>query len=116
MFAHLKWFASDGFSLHLSQLCEVRPRGAVGNVSDSRARDPGSNSFVSPSADSRREVVSNWKKCVHEVLLNRIGNLSLPRKIMVRLTDHPNMAIAVYRGRKQQYNNNKSFAKCRDAL
>ena len=36
--------------------------------------------LVSPSADSRREVVSYWRKYVHEVLVNRCGGLNLPRK------------------------------------
>ena len=36
---------------------------------------------------------------MHKVLVNRLGG-SLPRKIVVRLTDHPNIIIAVYRGRK----------------
>ena len=42
--------------------------------------------FVSPSADSRRAVVSYWRKYVHEVLLNSLGGRSLPRKSVVRLT------------------------------
>ena len=37
---------------------------------------------------------------VHEVLVNRLGCLSLPRKSVVRLTDRPDMAIGVYSGRK----------------
>ena len=37
---------------------------------------------------------------VHEVLVNRLGGLSLPRKSVVRLTDLPDMTIDVYRGRK----------------
>ena len=45
---------------------------------------------------------------MHEVLVNRLGGLSLPRKSVVRLTDRPDMALDVYRGRKttiqQQYN------------
>ena len=57
--------------------------------------------FISPSADSRGTVVSHWQKYVHKVLVNRLGGLSLPRKSMVRLTDHPNMTIHVYRGRKK---------------
>ena len=32
--------------------------------------------------------------------LNRLGGLSLPRKSVVRLTDHPDMTLDVYRGRK----------------
>ena len=55
---------------------------------------------VSPSAFSRRAVVSYWRKYVHEVLVNRIGGLSLPRKSVVRLTDRPDMTLDVYRGRK----------------
>ena len=37
---------------------------------------------------------------MHEVLVNRLGGLSLPRKSVVRLTDRPNMTLDVYRGRK----------------
>ena len=46
---------------------------------------------------------------MHEVLVNRLGGLSLPRKSVVRLTDRPDMTLDVYRGRKttmQQCNNN----------
>ena len=44
---------------------------------------------------------------MHEVLVNRLGGLSLPRKSVVRLTDRPDMTLDVYRGRKTtiQYNN-----------
>ena len=66
------------------------------------------HTFVSPSADSRGAVVSYWRKYVHEVLVNRLGGLSLPRKSMVRLTDRPDMTLDVYRGSKtttqQQFN------------
>ena len=37
---------------------------------------------------------------MHEVLVNRLGGLSLPRKSVVRLTDRPDMTIDVYRVRK----------------
>ena len=37
---------------------------------------------------------------MHEVLVNRLGGLSLPRKSVVRLTAHPDMTLDVYRGRK----------------
>ena len=55
---------------------------------------------VSPSADSREASVSYWHKCVHKVLVNSLGSLSLPRKSMVRLTDRPDMTLDVYCGRK----------------
>ena len=58
------------------------------------------HTFVSPSAFSRRAVVSYWRKYVHEVLVNRLGGLSLSRKSVVRLTDRPDMTLNVYRGRK----------------
>ena len=51
-------------------------------------------------ADSRRAVVSYWRKYVHEVVVNRLGDSSLPRKSVVRLTDRPDMTLDVYRGRK----------------
>ena len=41
-----------------------------------------------------------WRKYVHEVLVNRLGGLSLPRKSVVRLTDRPDMTLDVYRGHK----------------
>ena len=45
---------------------------------------------------------------MHEGLVNCLGGLSLPRKSVVtgRLTDHPDMTLDVYRGRKTtiQYN------------
>ena len=41
-----------------------------------------------------------WRKYVHEVLVNRLGGLSLPRKSVVRLTDRTDMTLDVYRGRK----------------
>ena len=37
---------------------------------------------------------------MHEVLVNRLGGLSLPRKSVVRLIDRPAMTLDVYRGRK----------------
>ena len=56
----------------------------------------GSHTFASPSADSR----GYWQKYKHEVLVNRLGGLSLPLKSVVRLTDRPDMTLDVYRGRK----------------
>ena len=37
---------------------------------------------------------------VHEILVNRFGGLSLPRKSVIRLIDRPDMTIAVSCGRK----------------
>ena len=38
-------------------------------------------------------VVSYWRKYVHEVLVNYLGGLSLPRESVVRLTDRSDMTI-----------------------
>ena len=83
------------------------PGSAVGRAPDSQVRAPGFDtqsghilSSVSPSADSRGAVVNYWCKYVHEVLVKRLGGLSLPRKSVVRLTDRLNMILDVYRGRK----------------
>ena len=46
------------------------------------------------------QVVSYWRKYVREVLVNRLGGLSPPRKSVVRLTDRPDMTLDVYCGRK----------------
>ena len=37
---------------------------------------------------------------MHEVLVNRLGGLTLPTKSVVRLTDWPNMTLDVYPGCK----------------
>ena len=37
---------------------------------------------------------------MHEVLVNPLGGLSLPRKSVVRLTDRPDMTLDVYHGWK----------------
>ena len=37
---------------------------------------------------------------MHEVLADRLGGLSLPRKSVVRLIYRPEMTLDVYRGRK----------------
>ena len=44
---------------------------------------------------------------MHEVLVNRLGGLSLLTKSVVRLADRLYMPIDVYRGHKQQHNNNQ---------
>ena len=90
------------------------PRSAIGRAPDSLSQGSWvrypvwQHTFVSPSAFSRRAVVSYWRKYVHEVLVNRLGGLSLPRISVVRLTDRPDMTLDVYRGHKttiqqQQY-------------
>ena len=50
---------------------------------------------------------SNWRK--HEVLVNRLGGLSLPRKSVVRLTDRPDMTLDVYCGRKATMQQQQQF-------
>ena len=55
------------------------------------------------------------KMYVHEVLVNRLGGLSRPRKSVVRLTDRPDMTLDVYRGRKttiQQHKWSYLLLKC----
>ena len=94
---------------HFQRMC--RPGHVVQSVGHltRKSGDLGSvwqHTFLSPSAFSRRAVVSYWRKYVHEVLVNRLGGLSLPRKSVVKLTDRPDMTLDVYRGRKTtiQYN------------
>ena len=46
---------------------------------------------------------------MHEVLVNRLGGLSLSRKSVVRLTDLPDMTLDVYRGRKTTIQQQQQF-------
>ena len=71
----------------------TRKSGVLGSI-------PWQHTFVSPSADLRGAVVIYWRKYVHELLVKRLGGLSLPRKSVVRLTDRPDMTLDVYHGRK----------------
>ena len=52
--------------------------------------------FRSPSADSKRAVVSYWRNYLHEILVIRLGGLSLPKKKVVRITDYPDMTIQLF--------------------
>ena len=49
------------------------------------------------------------QKYVHEVLVNCLGGLNLPRKSVVRLTDRPDMTLDVYRGRKTTIQQQQSY-------
>ena len=53
--------------------------------------------FLSSSMYYRN--ISYLRKNVRWVLVNRLIGLSLPRKSVVRLTDRPNITLAVDRGR-----------------
>ena len=75
------------------------------------------HTFVTPSAESRRAMDSYWQKYVHEVLVDRLGGLSLHRESVVKLTDCPDMTLDVYRGRKTitttaYLRKIKTFTKC----
>ena len=49
---------------------------------------------------------------MHEVLVNRLGGLRLPRKSVVRLTDRPDMTLDVYRGRKTTIQQQQQVLDC----
>ena len=59
---------------------------------------------------------------MHEVLVNRLGGLSLPRKSVVRLTDRPDMTLDVYRRRKTtiqqqlRHEQNECHMRCKGSL
>ena len=55
---------------------------------------------------------------MHEVLVNRLGGLSLSRKSVARLTDRPDMTLDVYYGRKTtiQYTDIFFLKKMREAF
>ena len=48
---------------------------------------------------------------MHELLVNRLGGLSLPRESVVRLTDRPDMTLDVYRGRKTTTQQQQLYSK-----
>ena len=73
-------------------------------ASDSKARGPGFDTrpatyFRFSFRWFKKDRCQLLWKYVHEVLVNRLGGLSLPKKSVGRLTDRPDMTIDVYRGR-----------------
>ena len=67
------------------------------------------------SVDLAHYGVSHGKDWVsvdcRTTLVYRLGGLSLPRKSVVRLTDHPDMTLDVYRGRKTTIQQQLLFVK-----
>ena len=53
---------------------------------------------------------------MHEVLVNHLGGLSLPRKSVVRLTDRPDMTLDVYRGCKTTMQQQQQLDDFQDVL
>ena len=49
---------------------------------------------------------------MHEVLVNRLGGLSLPRKSVVRVTDRPDMTLDVYRRGKTTIQQQQHHVDC----
>ena len=74
----------------------TRPCEAVGSTSVARARGP---RFSTRSGHIFSFSFCRFKRgscqLLAKVLVNRLGVLSLPRKSVVRLIDHPNMIIDV---------------------
>ena len=54
--------------------------------------------LLGPSADSRRAVVSYWRKNVHLELVNCLGGL--PRNSVVRVNDRARNDLNMLKGRK----------------
>ena len=52
---------------------------------------------------------------MHEVLVNRLGGLSLPRKCVVRLADRPDMTLDVYRGPKTKMQQQQCYSICKNS-
>ena len=49
---------------------------------------------------------------MHEVLVNRLGGLSLSRKSVVKLTDRPSMTLDNYRGHKTTIQQQQLYKIC----
>ena len=60
--------------------------------------NPETHSLDHPQGFLYLYIQMYWQKNGHQVLVNRLVDIGLPRKSVVRLTDHPAMAIAVDRG------------------
>ena len=81
------------------------PRSPVRRAPDSKVRGPGFDnlsghilSFLLLLIQEGQLSVTGESMCTKYWL--HLGGLSLPRKSLVRLTDHPDMTVDVYRGRK----------------
>ena len=70
----------------------------------------------SSTLEEIKNTYSYWRKYVHEVLVNRLGGRSLPRKSVVRLSDSPDMTLDIYRGRKTTKHNTHTLMKSIEKL
>ena len=79
------------------------PHSAISRAPDSKVRGPGSilglATYFCFSLLFQEGQLSVTGESVHEVLVNCLGGLSLPRKSVVRVTDRHGMTLDVYRGR-----------------
>ena len=97
IFEGVRWYPSSG------SLMPGRVAQSVGHLtrkSEVLSSIPGLATYFRFFFRPKGSVVSYWRTYVHEVLVNHLGGLSLPRKSVVRLTDRPDMTLDVYRGRK----------------
>ena len=73
------------------------PRSAVGSASDLSVRGSGFDTRSGHRHSCLLPLIQEGLlSVVHDVLVNRLGGLSLPRKRVIRFTDRPNMTIAVF--------------------
>ena len=97
IFEGVRWYPSSG------NLMPGRVAQSVGHLtrkSEVLGLIPGLATYFRFFFCSRGAVVSYWRKYVHEVLVNHLRGLSLPRKSVIRLTYRPDMTLEVYRGCK----------------
>ena len=82
---------SSWFSVIFCLACNFQAgrHSAIGRAPDSKARGPGFDTWSGNILSfllrlfSRRAVVSYWRKYVDEVLVYRLGGLSLPRLLLL---------------------------------
>ena len=90
IFEGVIWYPSSGSLMpgHIAQSV-----GHLTRKSEVPSSIPGLATYYHFFFRSRGPVVSYWRKYVHEVLVNHLGGLSLPRKSVIRLTDRPDMNL-----------------------
>ena len=84
IFERLRWYPSSG-SLMPGRVAQLI--GHLTRKSEVLGSIPGLATYFRFFFRSRGAVVSYWRKYVHEVLVNHLGGLSLPRKSVVSLTE-----------------------------
>ena len=99
VYSFVSWIGYNSYTAVCLPVRVIKP-GRVAQSVGHQTRKSGVLGLIPGLATYFRFSFRFFKKGSCQLLVNRLGGLSLPRKSVVRLTDRPDMTLDVYCGRK----------------